>query len=161
VLGIALPALIVSSIWSLFRRINGAAPGEEAILIDAFERILHGELHPLAVYQILRFTGYLVIKTRVYGILIPLVIGLTLPLAAFNPQIRRDRLSMTVLVSGLLAGAGVIFMYYLTSYDQIMGLDLQTWLGTGYDRMLFGPVILLAAAGTLILWKVLGIPGRK
>ncbi len=41
-------------------------------------------------------------------------------------------------------------MYYLTSYDPA---GLEWWLGTGYDRMLFGAVILLASASASILWK--------
>jgi hypothetical protein len=153
VLVIVSPILLVGGSWALFRSINHAAPGEETVMLSALTRILHGELHLQAIYQIIRFTAYLVIKTHVYGVLMPLVIGLSLLLAIFKPRVRKDRLSMTVLASGLLAGAGVMFMYYLTSYDETMGLDLSTWLGTGYDRMLFGPLVLLAAASGPILWR--------
>lgn len=57
---------------------------------------------------------------------------------------------MTLLMVGLLTGLSVMFMYNLTSYDQA---SLEWWLGTGYDRMLFGAVILLATASASILWK--------
>jgi hypothetical protein len=150
-LRIVIPALIVGGSWVIFTRVNHATTGETALLSDALTRMFHGEMNPVAVYKILRFSAYLVIKTRVYGILIPVTIGLALLTVVFNAQIRKDKLSMTFLVSGLLTGAGVLFMYYLTSYDQ--SSDLLSWLGTGYDRMLFATVVLLAVASVLILWK--------
>jgi hypothetical protein len=148
--GIILPALVIGGSWVLFGWFNHATTGETAVLSNALTRLFHGELHPLSVYQIIRFTGYLVIKTRVYGILVPVSIGLSLILTIFSSRARRDRLSMTLLVTGLLTGLGVIFMYYLTSYDPA---GLEWWLGTGYDRMLFGAVILLAIASVSILWN--------
>jgi hypothetical protein len=149
-LGIVVPALVIGGSWVLFGRFNHAATGETAVLSSALTRMLHGELHPLAVYQILRFTGYLVVKTRVYGIIVPAAVGLSLLATVFSSRARRERLSMTLLVAGLLTGLGVMFMYYLTSYDPA---GLEWWLGTGYDRMLFGAVILLATASAPILWK--------
>ena len=148
--GIILPALVIGGSWVLFGWFNHATTGETAVLSNALTRLFHGELHPLAVYQIVRFTGYLVFKTRVYGILVPIAIGLSLILTIFRSKARRDRLSMTLLIAGLLTGLGVMFMYYLTSYDPA---GLEWWLGTGYDRMLFGAVILLAIASVPILWK--------
>jgi hypothetical protein len=148
--GIILPALVIGGSWLLFGWFNHATTGETAVLSNALSRLLHGELHPLAVYQIVRFTGYLVFKARVYGILVPIAIGLSLILTIFSSRARRDRLSMTLLIAGLFTGLGVMFMYYLTSYDPA---GLEWWLGTGYDRMLFGAVILLAIASVPILWK--------
>ncbi|MBE3066251.1 MAG: hypothetical protein IMZ73_02305, partial [Chloroflexi bacterium] len=87
---------------------------------------------------------------RVYGIVVPAAVGLSLLATVFSSRARRERLSMTLLVAGLLTGLGVMFMYYLTSYDPA---GLEWWLGTGYDRMLFGAVILLATASAPILWK--------
>lgn len=149
-LGIVVPACVIGGSWVLFGRFNHAATGETAVLSSALTRMLHGELHPLAVYQILRFTGYLVVRTRVYGIVVPAAVGLSLLATVFSSRARRERLSMTLLVAGLLTGLGVMFMYYLTSYDPA---GLEWWLGTGYDRMLFGAVILLATASAPILWK--------
>jgi hypothetical protein len=160
-LALVLPVLVIAGSWTLFQTIHHAAPGEETVMVTALTRILHGELHLQASYQVLRFTAYLVIKTRAYGILVPIVIGLSLLLTLCSRQVRKDRLSMSVLASGLLAGSGVMFMYYLTSYDETMGMDLSAWLGTGYDRMLLGPVVLLAAAGVLILWNAFLAPVRR
>jgi hypothetical protein len=150
ILGILLPALVVGGSWVVFGRLNHATTGETAVLSGALTRLLHGELHPTAVAQIVRFTGYLVVKTRAYGLVLPVVVGLALLATLFNSRVRKDRLSMTLLVTGLVTGLGVMFMYYLTSYDPA-GLDW--WLGTGYDRMLFGAFILLATASTPILWR--------
>jgi hypothetical protein len=151
VLAILLPALAVGGSWVLFGRLNHAATAETDVLSSALTLLLHGKLHPSAVIEILRFTGYLVVKTRAYGLILPLAVGLALLSAVFSSRVRKDRLSMTFLVSGLLTGLGVMFMYYLTSYDPA---GLEWWLGTGYDRMLFGAVILLATASAPILWKI-------
>jgi hypothetical protein len=149
-LEIVVPALVIGGSWALFGWFNHSATGETAVLSNALARLLHGELHPQAVYQIVRFTGYLVVKTRVYGIVVPAAVGLSLLATVFSSRARKDRLSITLLVVGLLTGLGVMFMYYLTSYDPA---GLEWWLGTGYDRMLFGAVILLASASASILWK--------
>ena len=146
-----IPALIIGGSWIIFNRLNHATSGETALLSDALSRLVHGEMHPEAVYKILRFTAFLVIKTRVYGILIPVMIGLALLSIAINNKSWKDRLSMTMLTAGFMTCAGVVFMYYLTSYDQ--SSDLLAWLGTGYDRMLFAALILLATASATIIWK--------
>jgi hypothetical protein len=151
ILRVFIPAMVVGGSWMIFGRIYRASTGETALLSDALSRLAHGELQPIAVYQILRFTGYLVVKTRVYGILVPVMIGLALATVLFHPEVRKDKIPMTLLVSGIFTGIGVMFMYYLTSYDQ--SADLLSWLGTGYDRMLFTPLVLLAAASALIIWK--------
>ena len=149
-LGTVLPVLVIGGSWVLFGMLNHFATGETAVLSSALVRMLHGELHPQAVYQIVRFTGYLVVKTRVYGVVVPAGVGFSLLATVFSSRARKDRLSMTLLVAGLLTGLGVMFMYYLTSYDPA---GLEWWLGTGYDRMLFGAVILLASASVSILWE--------
>jgi hypothetical protein len=148
---VLIPALIIGGSWIIFNRLNHASSGETALLSEALSRLVHGEMHPEAVYKILRFTAYLVIKTRVYGILIPVMIGMALLSIAINNKSWKDRLSMTMLTAGFMTGAGVVFMYYLTSYDQ--SSDLLAWLGTGYDRMLFAALILLATASATIIWK--------
>ncbi len=156
-LSIVLPALAVGGSWSLFGRLGEASTPETAVLGDALKRLLHGEFHPEAFYQIVRFTGYLVIRTKVYGILVPTAIGLALLLVAALRRLRKDILSLSVLVAGLLTGAGVVFMYYLTSYSRE---GLEWWLGTGYDRMLFGTVSLLAAASAPFLWQAVSSSSR-
>lgn len=150
-LAIALPALIVGISWVGFVRLNQATTGETTVLFTALTRMLHGEFHPLAVYTIARYAAYLVIRTGVYGSLLPLAIGLALLLAIFSRRVRKDRLTMTLLGCGLLIGIGVMGMYYMTSYDSSM--SLLAWLGTGFDRMLFGAVILLAMTSGIILWQ--------
>ena len=150
-LGIFIPALVVGGSWIIFGRINNATTGETVLLSDALSRLAHGEFQPMAAYQIIRFTAYLVIKTRVYGILVPVMIGLALAATVVYPRVRKDKISMTLLVSGIFTGIGVMFMYYLTSYDQ--SADLLSWLGTGYDRMLFAALVLSAAASALIIWR--------
>ena len=150
-LRILVPALVVGGSWVIFSRANHATTGETVLLSYAISQVLHGELNPLAAYQILRFTAYLVIKTRTYGVLVPVMIGLALLAIVFNKETRKDKVSLTLLVSGSLTGIGVMLMYYLTSYDQ--SSDLLSWLGTGYDRMLFGALVLLATASALILWR--------
>jgi hypothetical protein len=149
-LGIVIPAIIIGGSWVLFGIFNQAATGETNVLSGALKSMLQGELHPLAVYQIVRFTGYLVVISGGYGIIIPTAIGLSMIATLFSASARQDRLSLTILVAGLLTGTGVMFMYYLTSYDSA---GLEYWLGTGYDRMLFGTIILLAVASASILWK--------
>jgi hypothetical protein len=151
VLRVIIPALIVGGSWIIFGRVNHASTGETALLAESLSRLVQGEVHPDAVYKILRFTAYLVIKTRVYGILVPVTIGLGFLAVTFNSQVRKDKLSLTFLIAGMLSGAGVMFMYYLTSYDK--SIDLLSWLGTGYDRMLFAPLVLLATGSALIIWK--------
>ena len=152
------PALVIGGSWVLFGRLNHATTSETVLLLDALSRLFHGEFTPMAVYQILRFTAYLVFKTRVYGMLAPVAIGFAFIATAFNSQVRKDKFSMAILITGILTGLGVIFMYYLTSYDQ--STSLLSWLGTGYDRMLFGAIVLLMVASTLILWQALA-PRRK
>jgi hypothetical protein len=152
ILRVFIPALVIGGSWMIFGLIFHTSTGETDLLSDALSRLAHGELQPIAVYQILRFTGYLVVKTHVYGILVPVMIGLALATVLFQPEVRKDKLPMTVLVSGIFTGIGVMFMYYLTSYDQ--SSDLLSWLGTGYDRMLFAPLVFLAAASSLIIWKI-------
>jgi hypothetical protein len=148
---VLIPALIIGGSWIVFGRLNHASSGETALLSEAFLRLFHGEMHPDAVYKILRFTAYLVTKTRVYGILVPAMIGLAFLSIAINNKSWKDRLSMTLLTAGFMTGAGVVFMYYLTSYDH--SSDLLAWLGTGYDRMLFAALILSATASATIIWK--------
>lgn len=149
-----LPALVIGGSWVTFGRINQATTGELAILSYSLERIFHGEINLKAIYQIARFTGYLVVKTRVFGVVVPVVIGLALPLVIFSKNVRQNKLVMTTLSAGSFTGLGVAFMYYLTSYDQ--KLSLEQWLGTGYERMLFSTIILLALASASILWKIFG-----
>ena len=149
VLQIVAPAIVIGGSWLLFSWVNHSATGETAVLFNALARILHGEMHPMAIYQIVRFTGYLLVRTHVFGIVVPLAIGFTLLITIFSYKARKDRLSMSILVGGLMTGLGVIFMYYLTSYDPA---GLEWWLGTGYDRMLFGAIILLASGSASILW---------
>ncbi len=62
-LEIVVPALVIGGSWALFGWFNHSATGETAVLSSALAWMLHGELHPQAVYQIVRFTGYLVVKT--------------------------------------------------------------------------------------------------
>lgn len=151
ILRILLPGLVVGGIWFLFSRLNHTSTGETVLLSEALSRMMHGELHPSAVYQILRFTAYLLIKTRGFGILTPMIICLSLLVFFIDATVRENKIILTMLISGVLSGLGVMFMYYLTSYDS--SLDLSSWLGTGYDRMLFGTFLLLASASILILWK--------
>jgi len=147
---VLLPGALVGGVWFLFSKLNRASSGETQALSTALGRLAHGELHPQALVQIVRYTGYMLFKLREYGLLVPLAIGLALVLTACLGRLRRDRLSMTLLAGGALTGLGVMFMYYLTSYDPA---GVEWWLGTGYDRMLFGAVILLAAASAPLLWR--------
>ena len=153
ILTIACPALIIGGSWIVFGQLFHAETGETDLLKDSLSRILHGEIYPIAAYRILRFTGYLFIKTQVYGIIAPALISLAFISLILIPNIRKEKLAITLFFSGVITFLGVMFMYYLTSYDQ--NNDLIYWLGTGYDRMLFGSVILLTTSSILILWKTL------
>jgi preprotein translocase subunit SecG len=154
-LAVITPGLLIGGIWILFSRLNNANTGELVVLSVAVQHLLQGEIHPAAAYKIIRFTGYTLVKQRNFGVFIPFAAGISTLLVFFWRPLRDDKIFLTVLVSGLLSGLGVAFMYYLTSYDP--NSDLEFWLGTGFPRMLIGAALLLGIAGILIVSKFLSL----
>jgi hypothetical protein len=147
---VLLPGLLVGGVWTAFALLNHASSGETQLLQSALVDLVHGVIHPGAVVQILRYTVYIVVDIHEYGFFGPPLVGLALLLAVFHPGLRHNRSVLAPAALGLLTALGVMFMYYLTSYDPA---GVEWWLGTGYDRMLFGALVLLLAGSGPILWK--------
>ena len=153
----ALPGLVIMGIWVLFTRVVDARTTESNTLLLALQHNLKGDLHLVALVEIIRFTAWATIKQTEWGYVLPLVIALGLSLALTQASLRSDKLLIAPLVLGLLTALGVMLMYYFTSYDP---QGLQYWLGTGYSRMLIGAVVLLATGSFPAIWRYFALTER-
>lgn len=150
ILALVLPVVIIYLPWSIFLKVNPSPTIVSSLFSVALERVWTASIDWSALYKIIKFILWRTVKSdRIWGLFIP-VGALYSGLAFFvRKAFRNDVLFRIPFFCALGYGLGVVFMYYITSFDESQPLD--SWLGTGTDRMLLPGMILLGVFAAMVI----------
>ena len=145
------PVAVVMGTWLVFGRIHG----EQGLFTSAFQSLIgsftKGDFRLDAFYWIARILGRQLLEIKVWGLLLPLAILLSiLHYQKFNPK--RYPIPFMVLVLALMVGISMAGFFYLASF---VG-DLQPWLERSANRMflpagLLGSIWLILFSGSRVV----------
>ena len=142
-----LPAGVVAGVWIVFISLHGTGGQMQQALASFVDALGRGELHPRALYLIVRFMGRQAIEIPVWGFL-PTAFAALLVLGVRRLGPRSNPDAFLVGMAFLVVAAGVTLQFYLADF---LG-QLMNYLGNSANRM-YMPAGVLAALLAVMLTR--------